>query len=329
MAGTDGWVKFPKAVLTDTMLSPWARLVYAYLVGGQYGDESKSVIATRAQLADAIGCSRPHAERVVFELKNAGLIINLNTGRAAKRPAKWQINKPSYVSPVIQETPSDVSPAVNPCITGDTKTPDRCITGDTPLKNSFKNIIKTHPEDDLLSEAVRMFNARAQAMGLPRVQKLTETRRTQLNARLHDLGGIEGWKALLDRVAQCQFLLGQGPRGWKADFDFLIREESCAKIMEGSYASSTPSCQTTQERNPHAIDRTGASTHDSPRPSSGLRKTTFQSKTLVDGDKTHLETRETSVETEAQAGAKKSRSEVATKALADMRAWLARGKKAG
>ena len=139
MMGTKGWVKLPKAVLSDTRLSPWARLAYAYLVGIQYSDEAKSVVATRAQVATAIGCSPPHAARALSALRKAGLIANLNAGRAAKRPAKWQINKPAYVSPVIQETPSDVSPAVNPCITGDAKTPDRCIAGGTPLKNSFKN----------------------------------------------------------------------------------------------------------------------------------------------------------------------------------------------
>ena len=291
--------------------------MYAHLIGGQFGDELKSVIATRAQVAEALGCSPSHAARALSELRAARLIINLNAGRAAKRPAKWQINKPSYGSPVIQETPPDVSPAVNPC-----------ITGDTPLKNSFKNIIKAHSEDDLPSEAVHIFNARAHGMGLPRVEKLTVTRRKQLKDRLHDLGGIEGWNTLLDRVAGRPFLLGQGARGWKADFDFLIREESCTKIMEGSYATTTRSSQTTQERNPRAIDWTGASTHDSPRPPSGFRKTTFRSKATVDGVKTRLGPSETPAESQARTDVKKSSREIETEALADMRAMLAPGKRA-
>ena len=303
MAGTGGWVRFPKAVLTDVRLSPWARLAYAYLVGGQYGDESKSVTATRAQIADAIGCSQPHVARALSELKKAGLIANLNAGRTSKRPAKWKINKPSYASPVIQGTPPDISPAVNLRITGDTRPPDQRITGDTPLKNCFKNINKAPLEDDLLSEAVRIFNARAQTMGLPRVWRLTGTHRTQLNARLNDLGGIEGWNALLDRVAQCPSLLGEGGEGWTADFDFLIREASCTKIMEGSYADTPRSSETTQQ----AIATPPAA--------------------LVDDVATQLRTPETPAETEARSGVTKPSPEIATRALGDMRAILAPGKR--
>ena len=145
---------------------------------------------------------------------------------------------------------------------------------------------------------MRIFNARAQGMGLPRVRKLTKARRTRLNARLNDLGGIAGWNTLLDRVAESPFLLGQGARGWRADFDFLIREKSCTKIMEGSYATTTQSSQTTQERNPRA------------------------------GVKTRLGPSETPAETRVRTDVKKSSRETETEALADMRAMLAPEQKA-
>lgn len=86
-----------------------------------------------------------------------------------------------------------------------------------------------------LGEAVEAWNAMADQHGLPRVQRLTETRKRALRARLAECDGIEGWMAALDRVQASPFLTGQNDRGWRADFDFVVRESSFTKIMEGKY----------------------------------------------------------------------------------------------
>lgn len=86
-----------------------------------------------------------------------------------------------------------------------------------------------------IAEAVDAWNAVAAEHGLPRVQKLTAARRSRLRARLRDSGGMEGWRAALDRLAKSSLCLGQNSRGWRADFDFLLQEKSFTKLMEGSY----------------------------------------------------------------------------------------------
>jgi hypothetical protein len=89
-----------------------------------------------------------------------------------------------------------------------------------------------------IGEAVRLWNATAERLGLPQMQKLTAARRGKLTARLKDSGGIDGWTAALDRLAGIPGLLGVNG-GWKADFDFLVAESKFTKLMEGSYDNWT------------------------------------------------------------------------------------------
>lgn len=89
-------------------------------------------------------------------------------------------------------------------------------------------------------EAVRLFNLLAVELGLPVVQKITEARRAKLSARLRDCGGIEGWKTALEKISQSEFLRGGNDNGWRVDFDFLIKESSFTKLMEGKYDNNKP-----------------------------------------------------------------------------------------
>lgn len=104
--------------------------------------------------------------------------------------------------------------------------------------------------DDDIDQAVAMYNIAAERSGLPLVQKLSDTRKKHLRARLKDAGGIEGWAAALNKLEQSAFCRGDNDRGWKADFDFIVRESSFIKLMEGKY-DGKPS--TNADRNREAL----------------------------------------------------------------------------
>lgn len=89
-----------------------------------------------------------------------------------------------------------------------------------------------------LNEAVRAWNDMAARIGLAQVQRVTEPRRRALKARLAECDGIEGWHAALAKIEASPFLTGNNDRGWRADFDFVTRESSFTKIMEGKYDRS-------------------------------------------------------------------------------------------
>lgn len=78
------------------------------------------------------------------------------------------------------------------------------------------------------------YNAMALKAGLSRAQSLTEVRRKHLAHRLKECGGLDGWRAAMDKVAASSFLTGK-VKPWRADLDFILQASSFTKIMEGSY----------------------------------------------------------------------------------------------
>lgn len=83
--------------------------------------------------------------------------------------------------------------------------------------------------------AIVAWNALASDLGLSVVQKATAPRKTALRARLAECGGLEGWGFALGKVRDSPFLRGENDRGWKADFDFILKPAKFTKLMEGGY----------------------------------------------------------------------------------------------
>jgi len=54
-------------------------------------------------------------------------------------------------------------------------------------------------------------------------------------ARLREFPDLGYWQGVIERVAKSDFLTGKNQNGWAADFEFLVRQESHVKIMEGKY----------------------------------------------------------------------------------------------
>lgn len=97
----------------------------------------------------------------------------------------------------------------------------------------------------VLEECVSVFNAFAEQNGLSKVQSCKGKRLKALRARLKECGGIEGWRAAIEKVSASAFLLGDNPNGWKIDFDFLITASKFTRIMEGVYDRTRKNTSTT------------------------------------------------------------------------------------
>jgi len=139
------------------------------------------------------------------------------------KPLSRAKNKPSRVRVVDNSSgsESEVTPRSKTHETPDPK-------GSTPL-----SVISVE------KQAVDGWNKLAKSHGLASVQRLTEGRKTHLRARLAEVG-IEGFLQAIERVPESAFLLGDNDRGWKADFDFVIRAEPFHKLREGAYARASP-----------------------------------------------------------------------------------------
>ena len=85
-----------------------------------------------------------------------------------------------------------------------------------------------------------LWNETCGAAGLPRCEKLTETRRRHVKARwCNGLGELPGWGKFFRYILESDFLAGRAPtRGrapFRASFDWVVKPENYAKIYEGRY----------------------------------------------------------------------------------------------
>lgn len=94
---------------------------------------------------------------------------------------------------------------------------------------------KETEERQKVHTAIQKFNELAKRIGLPVAQKITKPRKTKMALRLKEIGGLEGWDTVLQKIENSDFLRGVNKSGWVADLDFVLQEASIVKIMEGKY----------------------------------------------------------------------------------------------
>lgn len=102
-----------------------------------------------------------------------------------------------------------------------------------PYKIEVGKPTSRHSAD--LDDCLSHFNATADRVGWPKVQRLTAPRRAALSQRVHECGGAPAWRDAIDRAALSPLLTGQTGRGWRADFDWLCKAANFTRLMEGNY----------------------------------------------------------------------------------------------
>lgn len=103
-----------------------------------------------------------------------------------------------------------------------------------PYKEEVEAKASLSSVDDV-SAAVSAYNLSAEKSGWPSIRILSKPRRAALLARLRECGGLEGWNIALEKAQASNHCCGQNERGWVANFDFLTRQSSFTKLMEGNY----------------------------------------------------------------------------------------------
>ena len=81
-------------------------------------------------------------------------------------------------------------------------------------------------------EIINLFNTICKSF--PQVRKLTDARRQMIRTRLRKYT-VDDFKTVFENAQASSFLRGD-EGGWKATFDWLIKESSMVKVLEGNYA---------------------------------------------------------------------------------------------
>lgn len=80
----------------------------------------------------------------------------------------------------------------------------------------------------------------------PRVKKLTDARKKAISARLKEYS-MEEISECFRQAESSAFLKGANDRNWHADFDWIMKSASMAKIIEGKYGDKKNAQQKTIE----------------------------------------------------------------------------------
>jgi hypothetical protein len=75
---------------------------------------------------------------------------------------------------------------------------------------------------------------------LPEARGCSSGRARHVAARWQENSDPAYWAKVIRILASSPFCRGQNPRGWRADFDFLIMPDTHLKALEGKYDDRTP-----------------------------------------------------------------------------------------
>lgn len=134
----------------------------------------------------------------------------------------------------------------NTAITGD-NTPITEIANKNKNKNKKENGVLISDDINTMSDpqggsdaktVVSAWNEMAKISGVPPVSKILSgsTRDKQLKKRIHDYG-LDSILTAIRNVSESDFLTGRGSKGWMISFDWFIKPNNFAKVLDGNYAN--------------------------------------------------------------------------------------------
>ena len=95
-------------------------------------------------------------------------------------------------------------------------------------------------------QIVDMYNSIC--VSFPSVRSLSDARRKAIKARLNTYT-LDDFKTVFENAEASSFLKGSNDRNWSANFDWLIKDASMAKVLEGNYTDK-PKRYTRTEKKP-------------------------------------------------------------------------------
>lgn len=123
---------------------------------------------------------------------------------------------------------------------GNSQCSNIAISKTSKIENKENNIRKNNegfliPKKDsgkkqIFDLVVSMYHEKCPT--LPKVQKITP-KREKLILQAYSSYKQEGISKLFDKAGKSDFLCGS--TGWKADMEWLLKEENCVKVIEGRY----------------------------------------------------------------------------------------------
>ncbi len=108
--------------------------------------------------------------------------------------------------------------------------------------NIRRTVSPNKKEDNIKEKEIKRIRIKdiynSTCTNLPQIQKLTEKREKTIDKFLKEFTE-EQFKEICNIANNSKFLTGDNDRGWKADFDFLMRIDKATNVLEGKYNNET------------------------------------------------------------------------------------------
>ena len=128
-----------------------------------------------------------------------------------------------------------------------TQTANSLKTNETLDANAYakgyanqNQVLEEEDEGDFFSQPeklVSVWNAMAKQNGFQSVVTLTKARHKKAMDRIKE-NGFDAIAAAIAQIPNRPFLRGEGPSGWRANFDFVMRPNTVARINEGQFSET-------------------------------------------------------------------------------------------
>jgi hypothetical protein len=115
--------------------------------------------------------------------------------------------------------------------------------GDGDKSETKKNTKTPKKEED--EELFQIWNSMTE---LPKIVKISQSRKASLKTRMKDPFFRENWRKGLNEIPTRPFMLGVNEKGWAADIDWFLKPDSLTKIIEGKYKSGSSQQPATSRR---------------------------------------------------------------------------------
>lgn len=208
-------------------------LVFALLYGFCQDGES-CFSGSRSYIADTFNISLPTVDKAIEELRSKHLI---EINKQSNNYCTYKVSLQAYKE-TLQACKDSLQPTCKVSLhnkDSNNKTSNKNLKekdSDFSFGKVFDSEVKKIKDSESVDRFVSLYNEHC--FNLPKVVKLTDKRRKAINAILKKYSTDEIIQAF-DLANESDFLIGKNDRGWKADIDFILREDKFINILEGKY----------------------------------------------------------------------------------------------
>lgn len=204
------WI--PKEIWLDTRLNALDKVILVEI--DSLDDGENGCYASNKYLSEFCQCSITKVSNAISKLAEYGYIEQTNfDGRHRKLESRLTRN----ASQPYKICKADL----------------QNVQANNKDNNKDNNIIIRQNKTDVYSDIVNEYNFICTR--LPKVERITSNRKKHIKARLSN-SSRETMTIVFHKANASDFLCGNNDRGWMADFDWLIQNDSnMVKVIEGKY----------------------------------------------------------------------------------------------